>query len=114
MDIIINYVPNGICIDEFNFEQEYEKSIRRYARAVKDGVRTHTYRIRTCLGIEMIRLLIFRKEFPAEDVQVIWNNNLITFDDTARTDWWPNGFCDRKDRILEEFLGWNKPLVTEE
>lgn len=56
------------------------------------------------LYIKFLRLAIKEKKIYKEDVQIIFNGELIRLTDSGRVEYWPKGFCEVFDIVLERLL----------
>ncbi len=54
--------------------------------------------------IDYVRLAILRGLINYKDVEFLYKNFVIFPDKYGHLDNWPDGFCDYKDKLLEEFL----------
>lgn len=55
--------------------------------------------------INYVRLAICTGKISCDNVEFRFKGNIIFADRYGHLDWWPDGFCDYNDKILEKLLG---------
>jgi len=105
--VTIWFREDGEVVTQFNYQKKYEEFLRLYEE-IKNTDNKLEFAYCTSLGMHISRIAIIRGLVPCTDIEYHFQNYAIFPDKDARLDFWPTGFCDIMDDILEELLYPNK------
>jgi hypothetical protein len=100
--LVVRYLANA------DTEMVPDGKAQEYAEKIVRDANSATYNtvLLTCqeLVVDYIRLAILKKLIPHTDVEFLFESNVIFSDKYGHLDWWPDGFCDYRDKLLSEML----------
>jgi hypothetical protein len=120
--LAIKYDPeHGIICHDANVMQTALNIYNRYSKAeelISDDSKT-VYTVGMELIIECFRILVLREVIPYNDIEFLFYDKendqeiLILIDKFGNCDYWPKGFCDYRDNLIDEHLSTKYPLEDE-
>jgi len=101
MKLIVNYDPiNG----EVVADGKVASYVRDMIATAKVFLKSIEYSVGTSLIVEEIRALIHEGTISHEDVVLKFKGEELNIDSQGYIDYWPRGFCDASDNILNRLL----------
>jgi len=98
--ITINYMKTGGLLYADGKAEESAKLLKEYIinnTNINLNVSSEVF-------INAVRVLIKEKYFDINDIQIMFNGEIIPFDQDGRSYYWPEGFCDITDDFLIRLL----------
>lgn len=99
----IHYNDGGIPHDDFNALKNAQRYAEKYKRTKELTLYTSTSNI-----IEAIRVVASRGEIPYQEIQVHFNGEIITVNESIEYSSWPAGFMDQERDYLRELLEYRR------
>jgi hypothetical protein len=99
--LIVHYDPiNGKSLPDQMVAREFEKDIAESIGNV------HSVDIGVELYINYLRIAVKQKRISKDDIQIMFDGEIIEINSSGCLSHWPKGFCDTIDETLMLLAGW--------
>jgi len=100
--LTVRYEPDNNLLEKV-CDGKAEKYVRDIVKSASGGMYTVLYTSQEVV-INYVRLCILEGLISHEDVEFSFGDKIVFPDKYGHLDWWPTGFCDYNDRLLERLL----------
>lgn len=90
-----------------DYEMKSDADAENYVREIVKEATSGNYTVLLTnqeLIVNYVRLCILEELIPHNQVEFRYKDNIIFPDKYGHLDWWPPGFCDYNDKLLERLL----------
>ena len=100
--LTVRYIPNDNLLKKVS-DGEAEKYVRDIVKSAAWGMYTVLPTSQE-LVVDYVRLCIMEKIISHKDVEFSFEDKIIIPDKNGMLDWWPDGFCDYRDKLLNKII----------